>query len=82
MERNPVAFLEDAAAQAESEDRIATDIAFQRLEHLRQSPFDPKTLRDFMDAILQLRRERPYFIPPSFHKEARTNTIHRFLIGS
>lgn len=64
MEANPVAFVEDAAVQAEEEYRAAAAMARNNLNRLSLSPDNQRVCGDLTDDIKNLRKERPYFSQP------------------
>ncbi|GAX75748.1 hypothetical protein CEUSTIGMA_g3191.t1 [Chlamydomonas eustigma] len=79
IERNPAAFKEEIASQAEARQLELADKARQKYQSLSQHESQIRSDDPFMKAISKLQVERPYFMPPVYQKirvqRARTEAV-------
>lgn len=79
MEANPVAFVTEAAAQAEEDYRSAAQEARNRLTMFSSKPDNPKISEQLTESIESLRKERPFFSHPRPAREVTFVSVHLYL---
>ena len=70
VEKNPVAFSEDIAAQCEVAYRSASEKAWKELNRVAKQPYYKQNQRMFTTSLDDLRIERPFFVAPTLSKKA------------
>ena len=70
VEKNPVAFSEDIAAQCEVAYRSASEKAWKELDRVAKQPYHKENQRMFFTSLDDLRIERPFFVAPTLSKKA------------